>query len=87
MSISLRRRREQGFLPQSYSPRHRLAVFLVAYGLTRAEIAYITGYSYSHISRIKSMEAAQTDLAHFSQVIREYTAQQLLRKCDITDVP
>lgn len=78
MPLDLSTRRERGFRPLRYTPRHRLAVMMYAQGKSRGEIARHTGYSVSHISRIIGMEEARKDIDRAIKELRETVLAQMI---------
>src|SRR5688572_21672651 len=64
-------RRELGFRPEKFSRRHAEVIRLLLAGRTRKEIAFATGYSLTHISRIRAMPQAINIIA------RMFTSQAI----------
>lgn len=62
MPNTLTVRRDRAFRPTRYSERHAQVAALLAAGLRRREVARITGYSCSHVSRIARMPEARRDI-------------------------
>lgn len=55
MPSPLSNRRANRFRPRTYSARHEQVALLLASGTPRQDIARVTGYSRTHISRIERM--------------------------------
>src|SRR5580704_14820999 len=63
MPTPLHIRRTRRFRPCRYTARHKEIIQLLIAGWTRSEIASVTGYSLSHVSRITKMDQARRDIA------------------------
>ena len=75
MPTDLSVRRERGFRPVAYTERHKLVAILHGLGQSREEIAQLTAYSPSHVSRITHMPEARREAAEISA----HLAQELIR--------
>lgn len=64
MPSTLPVRRANGFRPATYSERHEHVAVLLASGLPRDDIARLTGYSSSHVSRISRMPDVRHAVIH-----------------------
>lgn len=85
MPSTLFDRRSRGFRPQRYSERHEQVALLLAYGRSRDDIARLTGYSRTHVSRISRMPTVRREVARLltadalalcGAVVRQIIARQ-----------
>jgi len=62
-------RRVRSFRPLRFTARHRQVARLLALGLRQKQVAEITGYSVSHVSRVAAMPEARWEMiAQFSAI-------------------